>query len=285
MKIITTIQEIRDIAVKAKHKGSVGYVPTMGALHEGHGSLIKKAREENDTVIVSVFVNPLQFGPGEDYEAYPRDIEKDGTFCENLGVDYIFHPSSEEMYPKNFGFRVVPPDNMTHILCGITRPIHFTGVATVLAKFFTIIRPTKAYFGQKDVQQVAIVKAMVEDLNLNLDIVPCPIVRENDGLAKSSRNTYLTTDERQAATVLSRALKLALNEAKNGNRDAENIKQKVVDEIQKEPLAKIDYVEILRFSNFERVKAIEKDTFMAMAVYIGNTRLIDNTFFDELNTL
>lgn len=285
MQIITTIQEIRDIAVKAKHKGSVGYVPTMGALHEGHGSLIKKAREENDTVIVSVFVNPLQFGPGEDYEAYPRDIEKDGKFCENLGVDYIFHPSSEEMYPKNFGFRVVPPDNMTHILCGITRPIHFTGVATVLAKFFTVIRPTKAYFGQKDVQQVAIVKAMVEDLNLNLDIVPCPIVRENDGLAKSSRNTYLTTDERQAATVLSRALKLALNEAKNGNLDAENIKQKVVDEIQKEPLAKIDYVEILRFSNFERVKTIEKDTFMAMAVYIGNTRLIDNTFFDELNTL
>lgn len=285
MKIITTIQEIRDIALKAKHKGSVGYVPTMGALHEGHGSLIKKAREENDTVIVSVFVNPLQFGPGEDYEAYPRDIEKDGKFCENLGVDYIFHPSSEEMYPKNFGFRVVPPDNMTHILCGITRPIHFTGVATVLAKFFTVIRPTKAYFGQKDVQQVAIVKAMVEDLNLNLDIVPCPIVREEDGLAKSSRNTYLTTDERQAATVLSRALKLALNEAKNGNRDAENIKQKVVDEIQKEPLAKIDYVEILRFSNFERVKTIEKDTFMAMAVYIGNTRLIDNTFFDELNTL
>lgn len=285
MQIITTIQEIRDIAVKAKHKGSVGYVPTMGALHEGHGSLIKKAREENDTVIVSVFVNPLQFGPGEDYEAYPRDIEKDGTFCENLGVDYIFHPSPEKMYPKNFGFRVVPPENMTHILCGITRPIHFTGVATVLAKFFTVIRPTKAYFGQKDVQQVAIVKAMVEDLNLNLDIVPCPIVRENDGLAKSSRNTYLTTDERQAATVLSRALKLALNEAKNGNRDAENIKQKVVDEIQKEPLAKIDYVEILRFSNFERVKTIEKDTFMAMAVYIGNTRLIDNTFFDELNTL
>lgn len=285
MQIITTIQEIRDIAVKAKHKGSVGYVPTMGALHEGHGSLIKKAREENDTVIVSVFVNPLQFRPGEDYEAYPRDIEKDGKFCENLGVDYIFHPSSEEMYPKNFGFRVVPPDNMTHILCGITRPIHFTGVATVLAKFFTVIRPTKAYFGQKDVQQVAIVKAMVEDLNLNLDIVPCPIVRENDGLAKSSRNTYLTTDERQAATVLSRALKLALNEAKNGNLDAENIKQKVVDEIQKEPLAKIDYVEILRFSNFERVKTIEKDTFMAMAVYIGNTRLIDNTFFDELNTL
>ena len=285
MKIITTIQEIRDIALKAKHKGSVGYVPTMGALHEGHGSLIKKAREENDTVIVSVFVNPLQFGPGEDYEAYPRDIEKDGKFCENLGVDYIFHPSSEEMYPKNFGFRVVPPDNMTHILCGITRPIHFTGVATVLAKFFTVIRPTKAYFGQKDVQQVAIVKAMVEDLNLNLDIVPCPIVREEDGLAKSSRNTYLTTDERQAATVLSRALKLALNEAKDGNRDAENIKQKVVDEIQKEPLAKIDYVEILRFSNFERVKTIEKDTFMAMAVYIGNTRLIDNTFFDELNTL
>lgn len=285
MKIITTIQEIRDIAVKAKHKGSVGYVPTMGALHEGHGSLIKKAREENDTVIVSVFVNPIQFGPGEDYEAYPRDIEKDGKFCENLGVDYIFHPSPEEMYPKNFGFRVVPPDNMTHILCGITRPIHFTGVATVLAKFFTVIRPTKAYFGQKDVQQVAIVKAMVEDLNLNLDIVPCPIVRENDGLAKSSRNTYLTTGERQAATVLSRALKLALNEAKNGNRDAENIKQKVVEEIQKEPLAKIDYVEILRFSNFERVKNVEKDTFMAMAVYIGNTRLIDNTFFDELNTL
>lgn len=285
MKIITTIAEMREVALKAKHKGSVGYVPTMGALHEGHGSLIKKAREENDTVIVSVFVNPLQFGPGEDYEAYPRNIEADGAFCESLGVDYIFHPEVEEMYPDDFGFRVVPPEHMTHILCGITRPIHFTGVATVLAKFFTILRPNRAYFGQKDVQQVAIVKAMVEDLNLNLDIVPCPIVREEDGLAKSSRNTYLSEDERKAATVLSRGLRHALESVKSGNKDAEKVKREVIELIEKEPLAKIDYVEILRFSNFERVKTIEEDCFMAMAVYIGKTRLIDNSFFDDLNTL
>lgn len=285
MQIITTIQEMHEIALKAKHKGSVGYVPTMGALHEGHGSLIKKAREENDTVIVSVFVNPLQFGPGEDYEAYPRDIEADGAFCESLGVDYIFHPEVEEMYPDDFGFRVVPPEHMTHILCGITRPIHFAGVSTVLAKFFTILRPTRAYFGQKDVQQVAIVKAMVEDLNLNLEIVPCPIVREEDGLAKSSRNTYLSEEERKAATVLSRALRYALDSVKSGNTDAEKVKREVIELIEKEPLAKIDYVEILRFSNFERVKTIEEDCFMAMAVYIGKTRLIDNSFFDDTDAL
>lgn len=285
MKIITTIAEMREVALKAKHKGSVGYVPTMGALHEGHGSLIKKAREENDTVIVSVFVNPLQFGPEEDYEAYPRNIEADGAFCESLGVDYIFHPEVEEMYPDDFGFRVVPPEHMTHILCGITRPIHFTGVATVLTKFFTILRPNRAYFGQKDVQQVAIVKAMVEDLNLNLEIVPCPIVREADGLAKSSRNTYLSEDERKAATVLSRGLRHALESVKSGNKDAAKVKREVIELIEKEPLAKIDYVEILRFSNFERVKTIEEDCFMAMAVYIGKTRLIDNSFFDDLNTL
>lgn len=191
MKIITRVDELKAACEAAKAKGSVGLVPTMGALHEGHGSLIKKCREENDTVVVSVFVNPLQFAPGEDYEEYPRDIDKDGAFCESLGADIVFHPEPEEMYPENFGFRVTPPESMTHILCGITRPIHFAGVATVLTKLFNLVMPDKAYFGQKDVQQVAIVEAMVRDLNMDLTIVPCPIVREEDGLAKSSRNRYL----------------------------------------------------------------------------------------------
>ncbi|MDY6045096.1 MAG: pantoate--beta-alanine ligase [Peptoniphilus sp.] len=282
MKIITSIEEMRAVAEEAKAKGSLGLVPTMGALHEGHASLIKRARAENDTVVVSDFVNPLQFGPDEDYEDYPRDIEADGALCESLGVDYIFHPDPEEMYPEGFGFRVTPPASMTHILCGITRPIHFTGVATVLAKFFTIIRPDRAYFGQKDVQQVAIVEAMVRDLNMPLEIVPCPIVREEDGLAKSSRNTYLSEEEREAATVLSRSIRRARELVEGGERKVLAIRGAVEEMIGEEPLASIDYVEILRFPNFERDEEINEDSFIAMAVYIGKTRLIDNAFFKDL---
>ena len=281
MKIITRVDELREACKAAKAKGSVGLVPTMGALHEGHGSLIKRCREENDTVVVSVFVNPIQFAPGEDYEEYPRDIDKDGAFCESLGADIVFHPEPEEMYPENFGFRVTPPESMTHILCGITRPIHFAGVATVLAKLFNLVAPDRAYFGQKDVQQVAIVEAMVRDLNMDLTIVPCPIVREADGLAKSSRNRYLNADERKAAVVLSRSIKKAKAMVQDGERHVAALLDAVTKEIEAEPLAKIDYVEILRFPHFERDEELVEDSFIAMAVYIGSTRLIDNSFFRD----
>lgn len=281
MKIITRVDELREACKAAKAKGSVGLVPTMGALHEGHGSLIKRCREENDTVVVSVFVNPLQFAPGEDYEEYPRDIDKDGAFCESLGADIVFHPEPEEMYPENFGFRVTPPESMTHILCGITRPIHFAGVATVLTKLFNLVAPDRAYFGQKDVQQVAIVEAMVRDLNMDLAIVPCPIVREEDGLAKSSRNRYLNAEERKAAVVLSRSIKKAKAMVREGERNVAALLDVVTKEIEAEPLAKIDYVEILRFPHFERDAELVEDSFIAMAVYIGSTRLIDNSFFKD----
>ena len=281
MKIITRVDELREACKAAKAKGSVGLVPTMGALHEGHGSLIKRCREENDTVVVSVFVNPIQFAPGEDYEEYPRDIDKDGAFCESLGADIVFHPEPEEMYPESFGFRVTPPESMTHILCGITRPIHFAGVATVLAKLFHLVAPDRAYFGQKDVQQVAIVEAMVRDLNMDLAIVPCPIVREADGLAKSSRNRYLNSDERKAAVVLSRSIKKAKAMVRDGERHVAALLDAVTKEIEAEPLAKIDYVEILRFPHFERDAELVEDSFIAMAVYIGSTRLIDNSFFRD----
>ncbi len=281
MKIITRVDELREACKAAKAKGSVGLVPTMGALHEGHGSLIKRCREENDTVVVSVFVNPIQFAPGEDYEEYPRDIDKDGAFCESLGADIVFHPEPEEMYPENFGFRVTPPESMTHILCGITRPIHFAGVATVLAKLFHLVAPDRAYFGQKDVQQVAIVEAMVRDLNMDLTIVPCPIVREADGLAKSSRNRYLNAEERKAAVVLSRSIKKAKAMVQDGERNVAALLAAVTKEIEAEPLAKIDYVEILRFPHFERDAELVEDSFIAMAVYIGSTRLIDNSFFRD----
>ena len=281
MKIITRVDELREACKAAKAKGSVGLVPTMGALHEGHGSLIKRCREENDTVVVSVFVNPIQFAPGEDYEEYPRDIDKDGAFCESLGADIVFHPEPEEMYPESFGFRVTPPESMTHILCGITRPIHFAGVATVLAKLFHLVAPDRAYFGQKDVQQVAIVEAMVRDLNMDLTIVPCPIVREADGLAKSSRNRYLNAEERKAAVVLSRSIKMAKAMVQDGERHVAALLDAVTKEIEAEPLAKIDYVEILRFPHFERDAELVEDSFIAMAVYIGSTRLIDNSFFKD----
>lgn len=281
MKIITRVDELREACKAAKAKGSVGLVPTMGALHEGHGSLIKRCREENDTVVVSVFVNPIQFAPGEDYEEYPRDIDKDGAFCEGLGADIVFHPEPEEMYPESFGFRVTPPESMTHILCGITRPIHFAGVATVLTKLFNLVAPDRAYFGQKDVQQVAIVEAMVRDLNMDLTIVPCPIVREADGLAKSSRNRYLNADERKAAVVLSRSIKKAKAMVQDGERNVAALLAAVTKEIEVEPLAKIDYVEILRFPHFERDAELVEDSFIAMAVYIGSTRLIDNSFFRD----
>lgn len=281
MKIIKTIDEMRDISKEIfKSSKELGLVPTMGYLHEGHKSLIKKAKKENDLVAVSIFVNPTQFAPDEDLENYPRDLDRDAKICEELGVDYIFHPREEEMYPENFSTFVLPGENMTNIMCGITRPTHFRGVCTVLTKIFNIISPQRAYFGEKDIQQLAIVKRMVEDMNFDIDIVGCPIVREDDGLAKSSRNSYLDSNERESANILRKSILKAKQMIESGERDAIRVQASMIEMIESEALAKIDYIEILDFETFQRLKVIQNKTLISMAVYIGKTRLIDNMVID-----
>ena len=206
MKVVTTVKEVRELVKGWKKEGqSVGFVPTMGYLHEGHGSLISAARKDNDKVVVSIFVNPMQFGPTEDLESYPRDLEKDSAYCESLGADLIFHPEASEMYTDGFS-SFVDMSVLTEELCGLSRPVHFRGVCTVVNKLFNIVQPDRAYFGQKDAQQLAVIKHMVEDLNMDVTVIGCPIVREEDGLAKSSRNTYLSPEERKAALVLSKTI-------------------------------------------------------------------------------
>lgn len=278
MKVATTVLETRNTVKEWRKQGyTVGLVPTMGFLHEGHASLIKKCREQNDKVVVSVFVNPTQFGPNEDLEAYPRDFEKDKALCESLGADLIFHPEPSEMYdnPKAY----VSINDLSDNLCGKTRPIHFKGVCTVVSKLFHIVAPDRAYFGQKDAQQLAIIKKMVKDLNFDIEIVGCPIVRESDGLAKSSRNTYLNEEERKAALCLSRSIKKGMEIIKEGISAKE-----VLDEMKKiineEPIAKIDYVSMVDALTMEDVDKVEGDVLVAMAVYIGKTRLIDNFSFE-----
>lgn len=276
MQVVTTIRELRDLVGGWKKAGeTVGLVPTMGYLHEGHGSLISRARKENDRVVVSIFVNPIQFGPNEDLDSYPRDLKKDSAYCESLGADVIFHPEPEEMYHKNFS-TYVDMSVLTEELCGLTRPVHFRGVCTVLSKLFHIVEPDRAYFGQKDAQQLAIVRHMVEDLNMNLEIVGCPIVREADGLAKSSRNTYLSPEERKAAVVLSQAVKLGQQMVKDGETDASKVVTAMKQKIEAEPLAKIDYVKAVDGLTMQQIPVIKAPALVAMAVYIGKTRLIDN---------
>ena len=250
-------------------------VPTMGYLHEGHKSLIDKAVEQNDKVVVSVFVNPMQFGPTEDLESYPRDMDRDAALCEKAGASLIFHPEPEEMYDDNFS-SFVDMNTLTGGLCGKTRPIHFRGVCTVVAKLFNIVTPDRAYFGQKDAQQLAVIKRMVTDLNVDVQIIGCPIIREEDGLAKSSRNTYLNAEERKAALVLSRSLKLGKELVEKGEKSAEALKKVITAEIEKEPLAKIDYVEVVDFDTITPTETIGQSVLVAIAVYIGKTRLIDN---------
>lgn len=216
----------------------------MGYLHEGHASLIKKAREENDKVIVSIFVNPIQFGPKEDYSTYPRDLVKDSSLCEKFGVDLIFNPETSGMYPNKI-YSHINVDILTENLCGEKRPGHFQGVCTVLTKFFNILNPTKAYLGEKDAQQLAVVRKMVEDLNFPIEIIGCPIIREEDGLAKSSRNAYLNKQERKSALILNKSLKEALNALESGEKNSNNIRDIIVSKLNKEPLAKIDYVSIV----------------------------------------
>ena len=280
MKIVGTVKEVREQVKEWKKQGlSVGFVPTMGYLHEGHKSLMDAARKGNDKVVVSIFVNPMQFGPTEDLATYPRDLEHDAALCESAGVDLIFHPESEEMYEKDF-CSFVDMTGLTEGLCGKTRPIHFRGVCTVVNKLFNIVTPDHAYFGQKDGQQLAVIKRMVRDLNMDIEIVGCPIVREEDGLAKSSRNTYLSPEERKAALILSKTVALGKELAKT-EKDANKVVEAMKKNIETEPLAKIDYVEAVDALSMAPVEKLEGTCMLAMAVYIGKTRLIDNTLINE----
>ena len=274
MQVTKTVEETRKQVKQWKKEGKpIGLVPTMGFLHEGHASLIRKCREQNDIVVVSDFVNPTQFGPNEDLEAYPRDFERDSKLCESLGADLIFAPSPEDMYHDPHAF--VSIDTLSETLCGKTRPIHFKGVCTVVTKLFHIVAPDRAYFGEKDAQQLAIIRKMVKDLNFDIEIVGCPIVREEDGLAKSSRNTYLNAEERKAALCLSRAVKAGKEVIYTG-ADAKEVLNPMKAIIEAESLARIDYVMMVDALTMQQVEKVDRDVLVAMAVYIGKTRLIDN---------
>ncbi len=278
MLVVNTIAEVRAFIKARRREGkTVGLVPTMGYLHEGHASLIKKCREENDIVVVSVFVNPSQFGPTEDLEAYPRDFDRDCALCESAGVDIVFHPEPTEMYktPKAY----VNISTLSDNLCGKTRPVHFCGVCTVVCKLFHITMPDRAYFGQKDAQQLAIIKKMVKDLDFDIVIVGCPIVREIDGLAKSSRNIYLSSAERKAALCLSSSIKKGESMIIKGMKSDELI-DAMRDVIEAEPMARIDYVSVVDAFTMKDVETIDGSVLVAMAVYIGKTRLIDNFSFE-----
>ena len=278
MEIITTIENIRSIVNHWKDKGySIGFVPTMGYLHDGHAALIDQARKDNDKVIVSIFVNPTQFGENEDLNSYPRDINRDKSLCEAHKADIIFSPTSDEMYHDRKAF--VNIVELSDTLCGISRPIHFKGVCTVVTKLFNIIQPTNAYFGEKDAQQLAIIRKMVYDLNFPVNIIGVPIVRESDGLAKSSRNTYLSKEERKAATILYKAVQMGKQTIKRG-ASADSIINTMTEIINTEPLAKIDYVSVVDANTMQPVHKITSPVLVAMAVYIGSTRLIDNFSFD-----
>lgn len=280
MQIVATVEEVRKQVKAWKQEGlSVGLVPTMGYLHEGHESLIKKAVEQNDRVVVSVFVNPIQFGPKEDLATYPRDLERDSALCENAGANLIFHPEPEEMYFDDF-CTFIDMENLTKGLCGKTRPTHFRGVCTVVGKLFNIVQPDRAYFGQKDAQQLAVITRMVRDLNFDLEIVGCPIIREEDGLAKSSRNTYLLEKERKAAVILHKGLTKGEQMVRDGEKDAMKVKKAICNIIESEPMAEIDYVEVVNFDNMKEISVIEGKILVAVAVYIGTTRLIDNFIVD-----
>ncbi|GAA0678636.1 pantoate--beta-alanine ligase [Clostridium cadaveris] len=274
MKVSKTVDEVRLITKQWRAEGyTVGLVPTMGYLHEGHGSLIERCRKENDKVIVSIFVNPTQFGANEDLGAYPRDFERDKDLCEKLGCDLIFHPEPSEMYVDPHAY--VNINGLSDYLCGKSRPVHFKGVCTVVSKLFNIVHPHNAYFGEKDAQQLAIIKKMVKDLNFDVNVVGCPIVREEDGLAKSSRNAYLSEEERKSALCLSRAIKKGQEIIKNSKKASEVIDaMKAI--VNEEKDAKIDYIEVVDAVTMQPISEIKENVLVAMAVYIGKTRLIDN---------
>ena len=260
---------------------SVGLVPTMGYLHEGHASLVEKSRSLCDRTVVSVFVNPTQFGPGEDLESYPRDFAHDCALLEERGCDMVFHPDASALYPPDFATYVEICSDMPKQLCGKTRPTHFRGVCTVVTKLFNIVTPDMAFFGQKDAQQLAIIRRMVRDLSMNVEIVACPIVREADGLARSSRNSYLNAQERAAATVLSRSVAVGRDMAARGERDARALVAAMKTGIETEPLARIDYVDAVDGVTMQPVDVVRDGVLVAMAVHIGKTRLIDNFIVGE----
>ncbi len=270
MKTIESIDAFR--AEHARLTGPLGLVPTMGALHEGHMSLVRRAREENATAAVSIFVNPAQFGPGEDFEAYPRDVDADLTRLEEAGVDVVFTPTAEEMYPEGFD-TYVDVGRIAERLEGEARPGHFRGVATVVCKLLSIVRPDRAYLGSKDAQQGLVIQRLNADLDLGAEIVMCPTVREPDGLALSSRNAYLAADERRAATVLYRALGLARSMRRG---PAEAIRAAMLDMLEAEPLASVDYVSVADAATLEELETIDRPALVSLAVRIGSTRLIDN---------
>jgi pantoate--beta-alanine ligase len=279
MKIAKTVKEIRKYITEWRREGlSIGFVPTMGYLHEGHQSLINRATE-NDRVVVSIFVNPMQFGPKEDLASYPRDFKSDCRLCEENGVDLIFNPEPEEMYDSDF-CSYVDMSMLTEELCGLSRPVHFRGVCTVVSKLFNIVTPDRAYFGEKDAQQLAIIKHMVRDLNYNIEVIGCPIIREKDGLAKSSRNTYLNEEEREAAIVLSRSLQLGKKIVADGEKDLDVLVKRMIAYIEQEPLARIDYLKAVDAVSMCQVEKLDRTVLVAMAVFIGKTRLIDNFTFD-----
>lgn len=277
MKILRTIAEITEFAKSAQQAGKViGLVPTMGALHEGHLTLMRTAKAKCDVVIASVFVNPVQFGPNEDYDAYPRRFEEDCQKLESVGIDAVFHPDPKEMYPDGYGTYVNVESAFTGKLCGGQRPGHFRGVATVVTKLMNLSRAQEAFFGQKDAQQVLVIRRFVKDLNIQVNINMVPIVREESGLARSSRNAYLSEAEKTAALVLSRSLKKAEAAYKAGEKSVEALKKIVRDEIATEPMAVIDYVELYSFDELKEIETISGESLLAIAVKIGKTRLIDN---------
>jgi len=278
MKVISTVAEFKE--ARRKIRGTVGLVPTMGYLHEGHLFLARRAKAENDVSVVSIFVNPTQFGPKEDFARYPRDPDRDLALLEKERTDLVLMPPVEEMYPPGIS-TWVDVENVTKTLEGAARPGHFRGVATVVAKLFNIVEPTRAYFGQKDAQQVVVIQKMVTDLNMNLEVVVVPTQREPDGLAMSSRNVYLNPQERQAAVVLWRSMNLAQGLWQKGERDAERLRNEMVALIKKEPLARIDYVSIADTRTLDELSQIKGTALVSMAVYVGKTRLIDNLILGE----
>ncbi len=277
MKVVTRVIDLREELTKVRGEGaSIGFVATMGSLHAGHLSLVEAALAANDYVVVSIFVNPTQFGAGEDFEDYPRDLKRDQELLQEAGANLLFAPMASEMYPDGYN-TYVENFGKTEVLCGAQRPGHFRGVTTVISKLFNLVQPTIAYFGQKDAQQYAVISQMVRDLNFPIEVVSCPIVRESDGLALSSRNSYLTAEEREEATVLYQALQLAEQLVASGEKDSASIIKQLYDTIAKRKLAKIEYIEIVDARTLQAVEVVAGDILVALAVHFGNTRLIDNT--------
>jgi pantoate--beta-alanine ligase len=280
MRVITTIQEMQTEIIKLKsHSKSIGFVPTMGFLHEGHLTLLKRAREENDIVVLSIFVNPLQFGPTEDLSTYPRDFDRDQSLAECEGIDFLFYPSVEEMYHHSSSVRVIVQER-TDVLCGKSRPGHFNGVATVLTKLFNIVLPTRAYFGKKDAQQVAVVEGLITDFNFPIELIPVDIVREKDGLAKSSRNVNLLPDERRQAVALYKSLAVAKETIEGGERNPRTIKNLISNMIRSETNGQIDYVEIYSYPQLKALENIDGACIIAIAVKFSKVRLIDNIILE-----